>query len=161
MTVECAGWKNTSCDDGPGIRSVLFFQGCSMHCPGCQNAQTHKQGAGTVFTVDEIITYIDKHCHNKKITISGGEPLEQMESLYSIIDILNKKKYNICIYTGWSFDQVPAYIKENTDYIKCGGFDLAKKDSSLMYVGSYNQKMYHNLRNGKFDCIPLMNREAV
>ena len=161
MRIECAGWKKTSCDDGPGVRSVLFFQGCSMHCPGCQNSSTHKKGLGKTMEINEVIALIEKECRNKKVTISGGEPLEQLEALCEIVDILNERKYNICIYTGWSFNRVPDFLKEKINYLKCGHFDLSKKNSSLMYVGSENQEMYVKDQNGKFVKMQLLCQECA
>ncbi len=148
MYVECAGWKKTSCDDGPGMRSVLFFQGCSMHCPGCQNSSTHQKGCGKKLSVEEVISLIESECHNKKITISGGEPLEQLDALIAILDILNERDYNICVYTGWSLNRVPKMVWDRVNYLKCGGFDKTKLNPSLMYVGSDNQHMYRKIGNG-------------
>ena len=161
MTVECAGWKKTSCDDGPGIRSVLFFQGCSMNCPGCQNAQTHRKGCGKECSVDELIALIERECKNKKITISGGEPLEQLDALIAILDILNLQGYNICVYTGWSLNKVPMSVRERVSYLKCGGFDKKRLNSSLMYVGSDNQHMYRNTGNGTLVEMDLVEKECA
>ncbi len=161
MRIECAGWKKTSCDDGPGMRSVLFFQGCSMNCPGCHNSATHKKGYGKTMETSEVIALVENECLNKKITISGGEPLEQLEALYEIVDILYERKYNICIYTGWSFNRVPELIKKKINYLKCGHFDIAKKNSSLMYVGSENQEMYAKDLNGNFVKMQLVYGECA
>ncbi len=161
MTVECAGWKRSSSDDGPGIRSVLFFQGCSMNCPGCQNASTHHKGHGVTFPLKEIIAHVEAECRNKKLTISGGEPLEQQEALIAILDILKTKGYNICVYTGWSLQRVPMAVRSRVDYLKCGGFDRSRMDSSLMYVGSCNQQMYRNRGDGKLELMDLTDKECA
>ena len=159
--VECAGWKKSSCDDGPGMRSVLFFQGCSMNCPGCQNASTHKKGCGMRLSIENVVALIESDCHNKKITISGGEPLEQLDALITILDILNAQDYNICVYTGWSLIKVPLAVRQRVNYLKCGGFDKTRLNSSLMYVGSDNQHMYRNIGNGTLVEMDLLEKESA
>ena len=141
-TLLCAGWKQTSCDDGPGIRSVFFLQGCSMHCPGCQNSCTHNKENGVLKTVDEVENEILSKCRNKKITISGGEPLEQLPSLMELLEKLKANNLNICLYTGWDFSKVPEKVFKYVDYLKCGHFDKNKMSQNLMYVGSTNQRMF-------------------
>lgn len=141
-TLLCAGWKKSSCDDGPGIRSVLFLQGCRMNCPGCQNSCSHNADNGEIMTIKEISDFIITNCRNKKITISGGEPLEQLPSLLPLLENLQSKGFNICLYTGWEYNKVPKSVFPYINYLKCGHFDITKRDSRLMYVGSTNQKMY-------------------
>lgn len=148
MKLNCAGWKQTSCDDGPGIRSVFFLQGCSRNCPGCQNSCTHSKKFGTVMNVEEVFEFIEKNCRNKKITISGGEPLEQKNALVELLDLLNSRGFDICVYTGWNLERVSSDIISKVKYLKCGHFDITKMSSKLMYVGSTNQKMY-KISNGK------------
>lgn len=144
----CAGWKQSSCDDGPGVRSVLFLQGCKMRCPGCQNSNTHNHQNGVLQPISEISAYILNHCRNKKITISGGEPLEQLSPLITLLRELKKFEFNICLYTGWDYSQVPPQLYQYLNYLKCGHFDINKTNHNLMYVGSSNQKMFKNI-NGK------------
>lgn len=140
--IECAGWLESSCDDGPGIRSVLFLQGCRKNCKGCHNVRIREHGKGTMIGIEELITFIRTNCCNKKITISGGEPLEQMASLEALLKELRKENYDICIYTGWELGDIPDRILGLTDYIKTGGFVGELKNSGLQYVGSSNQHMY-------------------
>ena len=100
QTIECAGWLESSCDDGPGVRSVLFLQGCSKDCQGCHNSGIKEHGKGTKLEIDKLMDFIESKCCNRKITISGGEPLEQMESLSVLLEKLKEEGYNICVYTG-------------------------------------------------------------
>ena len=142
-TIECAGFYENSCDDGPGVRSVLFLQGCTKNCIGCHNYKIREHGKGTRVKIDDLINYIDLYCCNKKITISGGEPLEQMDSLIILLSKLKKRGYNICMYTGWELNMVPHKIIILLDYIKTGGFISNLKNSNIQYVGSSNQHMYY------------------
>lgn len=146
--IECAGWRSDSCDDGPGVRSVLFLQGCSRNCKGCHNAGIKEHGKGTMVPVEELVEFIESHCGNKKITISGGEPLEQSDCLEILIHRLKEKGYNVCVYTGWEIERVPENIIRLVDYIKTGRFVMDLKDPDIQYVGSSNQHMF-SVNNGK------------
>lgn len=141
-TLEYAGWQEGSCDDGPGVRSVLFLQGCSKNCKGCHNAGIKEHGKGIHIQAEELVKLADAKCCNKKITISGGEPLEQYESLVVFLKMLKQKGYNICLYTGWERNLVPEPIFDYIDYMKTGEFLEEQKDPSMQYAGSKNQHMY-------------------
>ena len=145
--IECAGWIDSSCDDGPGVRSVLFLQGCRKNCKGCHNHQIQKHGKGTMMNIANLIEFIDKKCCNKRITISGGEPLEQLESLEILVEKLKDAGYEICVYTGWELQFVPKSLLRKIDFIKTGEFVSDLRDSNIQYVGSSNQHMY-SIRNG-------------
>ena len=153
--LEIAGWKKTSCDDGPGNRSVLFLQGCSMNCPGCHNQKSHKKGEGIMIEISEIEKFILSNCHNKKLTISGGEPLEQWDSLKELVKLLKANDFNICIYTGWNKERIPEDVFYLADFIKCGNFNYEKVSDNVHFVGSANQKMYKKDAIGSWHEIDL------
>ena len=98
MKIECAGYKQNSCDDGPGIRDVLFLQGCRKNCPGCQNKSQQFHGNGVWKDIDELVDEIADKCKNKKITISGGEPLEQKEALCILGNNLKKRGFQKILF---------------------------------------------------------------
>ena len=152
--IECAGWIDNSCDDGPGVRSVLFLQGCRKNCPGCHNRDIQEHGKGTMLEISKLMSLIDKKCCNKRITISGGEPLEQMASLLILLRKLKKKGYEICVYTGWELKQIPKSIIEKIDYLKTGGFVSDLRNPNIQYVGSSNQRMFL-VKNGQVNELNL------
>ena len=107
---------NRSLVDGPGVRTVVFFQGCDLRCKGCQNPSTWEMKNGTEMTTDELVTLLKKEVVNKKVTFSGGEPLMQVDSL---IDIVKKlEDFDVAVYTGHELDEVPQELLENITYIK-------------------------------------------
>lgn len=140
--IECAGFVKSSCDDGPGIRSVLFLQGCSRNCKGCHNSSIREHGKGKLIEIETLVRYLKENCCNKKITISGGEPLEQEKSLIVLIRRLKDEGYNICVYTGYDLENVPRQIFNYVDYIKTGAFTESLRNPEISYVGSSNQCMY-------------------
>lgn len=83
--------------DGPGIRYVIFLQGCPLRCKYCQNRDTWDIHAGTLYDTNEILETILRYQNYIKptggVTISGGEPLLQQEGLITLFRKL--KKYNI------------------------------------------------------------------
>ncbi len=89
--------------DGPGIRYVLFMQGCPMRCLYCHNPDTWKTGQGTPITADEILTEFNKNksFYSKGgITVSGGEPLMQIDFLTELFKKAKEKNIHTCIDTS-------------------------------------------------------------
>lgn len=141
-SLNCAGFNACTSANGPGVRSVLFLQGCSRHCPGCQNANTHDSQKGIVMPVDEVFCRISKACRNKRVTISGGEPLEQPEALYELLRLLKSNNFDTCLYTGSVIEEVPKEFLHYLDYIKCGPYRKELKTYNDQYYGSANQVFY-------------------
>lgn len=125
--------------DGPGIRSLIFFQGCKAHCPGCHNPETWEIDKGIIYSVDELVDEIITKSMTKRITISGGEPLLQKDSLIDLLHKLKVCNFDIALYTGFDLKDIPQEILVSIDYVKTGLFVLEKKSSLLQYVGSENQ----------------------
>ncbi len=89
--------------DGPGIRYVLFMQGCPMRCLYCHNPDTWDLKAGEEITVEEVITEFNKNrsFYSKGgITVSGGEPLLQIEFLTELFKKCKEENIHTCIDTS-------------------------------------------------------------
>ena len=95
--------------DGPGIRFVVFMQGCALKCKYCHNRDTWDLCGGTEYTLEEILTRIKKYKNyfipsGGGVTFSGGEPLLQLKFLLKIIPILKKEGIHVAIDTSGSFN---------------------------------------------------------
>ena len=129
---------NRSLVDGPGVRTVVFFQGCDLRCKGCQNPSTWEMKNGTEMTTAELVTILEKEVVNKKVTFSGGEPLMQIEALIDIVKKLSD--FDVAVYTGHEIEEVPQELLDNITYIKIGSFKEELKSTVKPYVGSTNQE---------------------
>ena len=129
---------NRSLVDGPGVRTVVFLQGCDLHCKGCHNSSTWNISEGIPMTTAELAERLKKEVINKKVTISGGEPLIQTEAVVELLDMLNG--FDVALYTGHSDDEIPQAILDRVKYIKTGNFQQDKKTTTVSYIGSTNQK---------------------
>ena len=100
--------------DGPGIRYVLFMQGCPMRCLYCHTPDTWIIGEGTEITVDEVIEEFNKNrafYEKGGITVSGGEPLLQIEFLTELFRKCKEENIHTCIDTsGITFKEEKEYI---------------------------------------------------
>ena len=90
--------------DGPGVRFVVFLQGCKMRCLYCHNPDTWKQNVGDVFSVDDImrraLRYKPYWGEDGGVTCSGGEPLLQMDFMVEFFRELKSQGINTCIDTA-------------------------------------------------------------
>lgn len=128
---------NRSLVDGPGVRTLVFFQGCDIHCKGCQNPSSWNIEDGIPYDVEELIDLLKQKVINKKLTLSGGEPLLQKNAVIELIDKL--PDFDIVLYTGHDLNEVPSEILQKINYIKTGAFVEELKTSTAPYVGSTNQ----------------------
>ena len=129
---------NRSLVDGPGVRTVVFFQGCDLRCKGCQNKSTWDIKNGEEVEVSDLAALLKKEVHNKKITFSGGEPLMQYDGLIELVKLLDG--FDIAVYTGHELCDVPQELLDRIDYIKAGPFKEELKTTVTPYVGSSNQE---------------------
>ena len=124
--------------DGPGIRTVLFVQGCIRRCEECHNPSTWNVEEGIELDVEEIIQKLKEKCINKKVTISGGEPLLQFPAVLELVK--NLENFNIVLYTGFELEEVPREILKYINYIKVGRYIKKIRTTILPFIGSKNQK---------------------
>ncbi|MEN3014949.1 MAG: 4Fe-4S single cluster domain-containing protein [bacterium] len=132
---------------GPGIRAGLWTQGCSIKCKNCISQHTwyplpkHKI---SIHTLSEIINSYP----TDKLTISGGEPLDQAQQLIELLKLVKPTKKDILLYTGYNLREyknknplIWEQLKNLVDVIIDGPF-IWGLESELIWKGSENQKMY-------------------
>ena len=86
--------------DGPGVRFVVFVQGCPMRCAYCHNPDTWEMNGGTFMEPEYIIEQYERNVSFYKgggITVTGGEPLMQVDFLIDLFTLANKKGIHTCI----------------------------------------------------------------
>ena len=138
ICINSIDFKGSICD-GPGIRTVIYLQGCDFHCVGCHNPQTWDMNKGYIIPVEELFDKICRDSMYKRITISGGEPLIQKDAVYKLMSLLNKAEFDIALYTGFDFNDVPTYILKTLNYIKCGKYIESLRSTTTPYIGSSNK----------------------
>lgn len=97
-------FESLSTLDGPGIRFVIFFQGCNLKCKYCHNRDSWNINEGNYYSLDAIIDKVLKYKNyiypNGGVTVSGGEPLLQSHFLINLFSKLKKFKIKTCIDTS-------------------------------------------------------------
>ena len=138
--MRLAAITKDSITEGPGLRIVVWTQGCNKHCPGCHNPETWDYCGGYEESVDFIIA----NCNNYPgdVTFCGGEPFDQLTELIYCCKSINK---NIWCYTGYTLDQIlNSDMKEALQYIDVlieGPFIESKRSMECKYRGSLNQRL--------------------
>lgn len=105
--------------DGPGIRFVIFTQGCNLKCKYCQNRDTWCHQGGTIYSVRQVLNKIERYKNyiipsGGGVTVSGGEPLLHLEFLTALFKELKKQGISTAIDTSGVFYLTPG-IKEIID----------------------------------------------
>jgi anaerobic ribonucleoside-triphosphate reductase activating protein len=144
--LRIAGTIGESIVDGPGIRYVLFTQGCPHGCPGCHNPQTHDFNGGKEVDTDLLLRDIVKNSFVKAVTFSGGEPFAQPEALAELAAVLKDKGFHLMCYSGYTFEQLlqredARPLLDKLDLLVDGPFVEARKSIELRFRGSDNQRV--------------------
>lgn len=105
--------------DGPGVRFVVFVQGCPMRCAYCHNPDTWEMNAGTLMEPADIIAQYERNISFYKdggLTVTGGEPLMQVDFLIDLFTLAKEKQIHTCIDTsGIAFNPDNAPLMEKMD----------------------------------------------
>lgn len=130
--------------DGPGIRCVVWAQGCLHNCTGCHNPQTHSLDGGMKIEIQKVCEEIKKNKQN--VTLSGGDPFFQYEAFAKIAKYAKSIKLNVWAYTGFTFEYLLQHeqyyeLLNNIDVLVDGKFDISKKSSECKFRGSTNQRL--------------------
>lgn len=143
--------------DGPGIRYVVFTQGCPHHCPGCHNPQTHDFAKGRLIDPLSLLNEIDANPLLCGVTLSGGEPFSQAESLLPFAQKVKERGLDLLIYSGYTYERLcqlalkhPAVEKllRLCDTLIDGPYIEEQRDLTLLFRGSANQRILH-LKDGQ------------
>ena len=132
--------------DGPGIRFVLFLQGCSLKCKYCHNRDTWDINGGEEKTLEEIVEKIKNYKNyitiaGGGVTVTGGEPLLQVKFLIELFKALKKEKIHTCIDTSGMVN-ITEDIKELLKYTDLVLLDIKHIDDEKCkkLVGVSNKK---------------------
>ncbi len=147
--------------DGEGIRSVIWFQGCSHNCLGCHNPETHDFNKGVLKDINELKEEIKALEAQSGVTFSGGDPMMQIEALVELAKCVKESGMNVWVYTGYTFEEVLKLAEKNKNYRKAldyidvlvdGKFELSLRSFDVEFRGSSNQRIIDvkkSLESGK------------
>lgn len=134
--------------NGDGLRAVLWTQGCPNHCKGCQNPETWDYQSGVLIKIDDIKQELATFKGQDGLTFCGGEPFVQAKACKEISDwVRSELGWNVWSFSGFLYEVIKEYGGEPWEFLKSldalidGPFMLDKRDLSLRFRGSKNQRL--------------------
>ncbi|MCL2203461.1 MAG: anaerobic ribonucleoside-triphosphate reductase activating protein [Defluviitaleaceae bacterium] len=164
--MRLSGFTYESIVDGPGIRVVLFVQGCLCACKHCHNPESWPLDGGQEYSVRELIKMVKKPGPGRKrirgVTFSGGEPFLQAGELAQIAIEAKRTGWDVCTFTGYTYEElleredpdIQALLK-HTDYLVDGPYIHEKREIGLKFRGSTNQRVIDMERTRKTGKVSL------
>jgi anaerobic ribonucleoside-triphosphate reductase activating protein len=150
--------------NGPGLRTVVWFQGCTLACPGCHNPATHPTDGGFDITPEALAHKIIAEAPEgtEGITMSGGEPFQQSADLFKFLSAFGSFRplWSMGVFTGYTMDELAAQRipMDNVwlDFAVCGRYDFTRPTLDHWYLApwlrlcsSTNQRLY--LLSSRYD----------
>lgn len=169
MDIRISGTVSESIVDGPGLRYVIFVQGCPHNCPGCHNPQTHSFDSGRAVDTDELFNDCVEDPLNKGVTFSGGEPFCQAEALYELGKRFKERGYHLMCYSGWTYEELMLKAEREEyvgkllgilDVLVDGRFILERRTLALPFRGSDNQRLIDVQKSLAKDMVIEVNEKA-
>ena len=148
--MRIAGLIQDSIVDGPGLRFVVFAQGCALGCEGCHNPQAQDPSGGTETDAGEIIGEMLRNPLTDGLTLTGGEPFLQAGECAKLAAAAREKGLNVWAFSGYTFEALLGMAAEDpavtqllrlTDVLVDGQYIAAERSLSLKWRGSRNQRL--------------------
>ena len=137
--------------DGPGLRYVIFLQGCPMRCQYCHNPDTWEPGIGDQMTVDEVLkSFYNNRAFYKNggVTVTGGEPMMQMDFLIELFTKLHADGVHTCLDTsGIMFQPNNKKFKETAEQL------FAVTDLVMLDIKHIDDEKHKSLTSHSNECI--------
>jgi len=152
--------------DGPGLRIVIFAQGCPHRCPRCHNPETWDGNGGKEFSVRQVIRSLKQHGKKKRgVTFSGGEPFLQAAEFVQVAQAVRQMEWDIVTYTGFTYEELIAdadgdtqALLSATDLLIDGKYVHNLRNIELQFRGSSNQRIIDVAETQKKGRIVLWNK---
>ena len=152
VLLNIAATMSHSRANGPGVRAVIWVQGCTIGCPGCYNAFTHVHEQRTLATPDTIAEWVSSLEGIEGVSFSGGEPFEQAKAVRETVAAIREKNPNLTFFSYSGFDvevlqqskdeEVTGLLNE-LDMLSAGPYVHSKRQTNLLWRGSSNQKLHY------------------
>lgn len=127
---------------GPYLRTVIWFQGCTLRCHNCINQELWSNEPFHLMNIEEAL----HHVENQHVTLLGGEPLQQ-RNLYELVIALKQQNVGVILFTGYSLSELDSVQKKTAslcDVVISGRYLEAQKNDRLYLRGSDNQIITFN-----------------
>jgi anaerobic ribonucleoside-triphosphate reductase activating protein len=140
--------------EGPGRRTALWVQGCTLQCPGCFNPHYWSSRGGQPWSSATLAAHlIEQAVENEAegVTLLGGEPFEQAAPLASVAQEVRSAGLTVMTFTGYLLDDLKAWSAERedigallatTDLLVDGPYQASSIDRRRPWVGSANQTFH-------------------
>ena len=154
--IAVAATRESSMREGPGIRYVIWVQGCSLKCKGCFNPHFWSQHGGSSRDIDsllhDVIAARNKFPEIEGVTFLGGEPFEQPEALAELSQKLQELDFSIMVFSGYTMAELKDeksshYVSRlnflsSIDLLVDGRYQQDNVDIDRPWVGSKNQEFH-------------------
>jgi anaerobic ribonucleoside-triphosphate reductase activating protein len=150
VKLRLAGIVPESVVDGPGLRLVLYFQGCPHRCPGCHNPETHDPAGGSEVDSAKLLARIKEARGLDGVTFTGGEPFAQASGLSKLAEEIRRLGLSLVLYSGFTFEELLQKSKADSHVRRLlqagmllvyGLYIEAERDLTLPFRGSRNQRL--------------------
>ena len=167
-TLKVHSFESLGTVDGPGLRYIIFLQGCPLKCKFCHNRDTWEfNNAGTEYTISYLINKINRFtsyikASNGGVTISGGEPLLQAKNLTVLFQTLKKMGIHTCLDTSGALP-INDEIKELLNYTDLVLLDIKHIDDekAKALTGLSNKNELAFARYLSYNKIPMWIRQVL
>ncbi|MCC6420891.1 MAG: radical SAM protein [Gemmataceae bacterium] len=137
--------------EGPGKRFALWFQGCSLRCPGCCNPEMLSFAGGTRIPLDEVLAQVEAAAAAgvEGVTLLGGEPLAHAAAAAALARRVRRLGLTVMVFSGYTLEEARALpdpavreLLDQTDILVDGPYVRELPEAGRRWVGSSNQRVH-------------------